>query len=52
MKIIADILANRLVRLKSMGLYDPMSSEEESQEFGHTVFEPLPPNKINEVQHR
>ena len=39
MKGTANILADRISRLKSMSLYNHLPPEEEGQEFGHTVFE-------------
>ena len=33
-----------------MGLYHPWPSEEEGQEFGHTIFEPLSAIEVNALQ--
>ena len=45
----ANILADHILRLKSMGLYDSLNPLEHGKEIGHEIFEPLLPNKVNEV---
>ena len=43
-------LTDHISRLKTMDQYDPLSPEEQGQEFGHTVFKPLLLIQVNQIQ--